>query len=80
MEVFLHLYLNKFITTVYVQLLLQANLTGLLEIQLLGDLFSNGRHLLQQLRVLLAVQLAASPPTITSTRAFGKYNFMKART
>jgi hypothetical protein len=27
--------------------------TGLLEIELLGDLFSNGRHLLQQLRVLL---------------------------
>jgi hypothetical protein len=46
MEVFLHPYLNKFITTVYVQLLLQANLTRLLEIQLLGDLFSNGHHLL----------------------------------
>jgi hypothetical protein len=38
---------------VYIQLLLRANLTGLLEIQLLGNLSSNGRHLLQQLRVLL---------------------------
>jgi hypothetical protein len=28
-------------------------ITGLLEIELLGDLFSNGRHLLQQLSVLL---------------------------
>jgi hypothetical protein len=46
MEVFLHSYLNKFITTVYVQLLLRANPTGLLEVELLGDLFSNGRHLL----------------------------------
>jgi hypothetical protein len=26
------------------------------------------------------VQLAASPPAITSTGAFGKYDFMKART
>jgi hypothetical protein len=47
MEIFLHSYLNKFITIVYVQLLLRANLTGLLEIQLLGNLSSNGRHLLQ---------------------------------
>jgi hypothetical protein len=38
---------------VYIQLLLQANPTGLLEVQLLGDLFSYWRHLLQELRVLL---------------------------
>jgi hypothetical protein len=31
----------------------ELTITGLLEIVLLGDLFSNGRHLLQQLRVLL---------------------------
>jgi hypothetical protein len=28
-------------------------ITGLLEVELVGDLFRNGRHLLQQLRVLL---------------------------
>jgi hypothetical protein len=38
---------------VYIQLLLQANPTGLLEVQLSGDLFSYWRHLLQELRVLL---------------------------
>jgi hypothetical protein len=38
---------------VYIQLLLQANPTGLLEVQLFGDLFSYWRHLLQELRVLL---------------------------
>jgi hypothetical protein len=38
---------------VYIQLLLQANPTGLLEVQLLGDLFSYWHHLLQELRVLL---------------------------
>jgi hypothetical protein len=38
---------------VYIQLVLQANPTGLLEVQLLGDLFSYQRHLLQELRVLL---------------------------
>jgi hypothetical protein len=38
---------------VYMQILLRANFTGLLEVELLGDLFSNGCYLLQQLRVLL---------------------------
>jgi hypothetical protein len=38
---------------VYIQLLLQANPTGLLEVQLFGDLFSYWSHLLQELRVLL---------------------------
>jgi hypothetical protein len=38
---------------VYVQPLLQANPIGLLEVELLGNLFVNGRHLLQQLRILL---------------------------
>jgi hypothetical protein len=33
--------------------LLQANPTRLLEVQLFGDLLSNWRHLLQELRVLL---------------------------
>jgi hypothetical protein len=28
-------------------------ITGLLEVELVGDLFRNGRHMLQQLRVLL---------------------------
>jgi hypothetical protein len=37
----------------YIQLLLQANPTRLLEVQLSGDLFSYWRHLLQELRVLL---------------------------
>jgi hypothetical protein len=37
----------------YIQLLLQANPTGLLEVQLSRDLFSYSRHLLQELRVLL---------------------------
>jgi hypothetical protein len=46
MEVFFHSYLNNFITIVYVQLLLRANITGLLEVEFLGDLFRNGRHLL----------------------------------
>jgi hypothetical protein len=31
----------------------ERTIIGLLEIELLGDLFSNRRHLLQQLRVLL---------------------------
>jgi hypothetical protein len=31
----------------------ELTITGLLEIELLDDLFNNGRHLLQQLRVLL---------------------------
>jgi hypothetical protein len=31
----------------------ELTIIGLLEIEFLGDLFSNGRHLLQQLRVLL---------------------------
>jgi hypothetical protein len=38
---------------VYIQLLLQANPTGVLEVQLLGDLFSYWCHLLQELSVLL---------------------------
>jgi hypothetical protein len=38
---------------VYIQFLLQANPTGLLEVQLLGDLFSYRRHLLQKLCILL---------------------------
>jgi hypothetical protein len=38
---------------VYIQLLLQANPTGLLEVQLFGNLFSYWRHLLKKLRVLL---------------------------
>jgi hypothetical protein len=50
---FLISYLNKFNTTLFIQLLLQANPTRLLEVKLLGDLLSNWRHLLQQLRVLL---------------------------
>jgi hypothetical protein len=32
----------------------ELTIIGLLEIEFLGDLFSNWRHLLQQLRVLLA--------------------------
>jgi hypothetical protein len=31
----------------------ELTITGLLEIKLVGDLFRNGRHLLQQLRILL---------------------------
>jgi hypothetical protein len=31
----------------------ELTITGLLEIKLVGDLFCNGRHLLQQLRILL---------------------------
>jgi hypothetical protein len=38
---------------VYIQLLLQANPTGLLEVQLLGDLLSYWHHLLQELSLLL---------------------------
>jgi hypothetical protein len=38
---------------VYIKFLLQANPTGLLEVQLLSDLFSYQRHLLQKLCVLL---------------------------
>jgi hypothetical protein len=37
----------------HIQLLLQANPTGLLEIQLFSDLFSYWRHLLQERRILL---------------------------
>jgi hypothetical protein len=47
---FLISYLNKFNTTLFIQLLLQANPTRLLKVKLLGDLLS---HLLQELRVLL---------------------------
>jgi hypothetical protein len=36
-----------------IQLLLQPNRIGLLEVKLLGDLLSNWRHLLEELRVLL---------------------------
>jgi hypothetical protein len=39
-------YLNKFNTTLFIQLLLQANPTGLLKVKLLGDLLSNWCHLL----------------------------------
>jgi hypothetical protein len=38
---------------VHIELLLQANPTGLLEVQLSGNLFRYWRHLLQELRVLL---------------------------
>jgi hypothetical protein len=31
----------------------ELTLTGLLEVKLIGDLFHNGCHLLQQLRILL---------------------------
>jgi hypothetical protein len=31
----------------------ELTITGLLEVKLIGDLFLNGRHLLQQLRILL---------------------------
>jgi hypothetical protein len=53
MRSFLISYLNKFNTTLFIQLLLQANPTGLLKVKLLGDLLSNLCHLLQELRVLL---------------------------
>jgi hypothetical protein len=53
MEVFSFILKQVHYNFVYLQLLLRANHTGLLEVELLGDLFSNRRHLLQQLRVLL---------------------------
>jgi hypothetical protein len=65
---------------VYIQLLVQANPTGLLEVQLLGDLFSYWRHLLQEFRVLLISTIGTSPPATTSTGALGKYDFMYAKT
>jgi hypothetical protein len=52
---------------VYIQLFLQANPIGLLEVQLSRDLFSYWRHLLQELRLLLISTVASSPPAITST-------------
>jgi hypothetical protein len=44
---FLFTFKQVYYNFVYLQLLLQANPTGLLEVKLLGDLFSNWRHLLQ---------------------------------
>jgi hypothetical protein len=53
MKVFSFMLKQVYYKFVYTQLLLQANPTGLLEVQLPGDLFRNWRHLLQELRVLL---------------------------
>jgi hypothetical protein len=53
MEVFSFIHKQVQYNFVYIQPLLQANPTGLLEVQLSGDLFSYWRHLLQELRVLL---------------------------
>jgi hypothetical protein len=53
MEVFSFILKQVQYNFVYIQPLLQANPTGLLEVQLSGDLFSYWRHLLQELRVLL---------------------------
>jgi hypothetical protein len=53
MEVFSFILKQVKYNFVYTQLLLQANPTGLLEVQLSGDMFSYWRHLLQELRVLL---------------------------
>jgi hypothetical protein len=53
MEVFSFILKQVQYNFVYIQPLLQANPTGLLEVQLSGELFSYWRHLLQELRVLL---------------------------
>jgi hypothetical protein len=53
MEVFLFILKQVQYNFVYIQLLLQANPKGLLEVQLSGDLFSYWRHLLQELCLLL---------------------------
>jgi hypothetical protein len=53
MEVFSFILKQVQYNFVYIQLLLQPNPTGLLEVQLSGDWFSYWRHLLQELRVLL---------------------------
>jgi hypothetical protein len=45
MEVFSFILKQVQYNFVYIQLLLQANPTGLLEVQLSGDLFSYWRHL-----------------------------------
>jgi hypothetical protein len=53
-EVFLISYLNKFITTLFIYYYCyKLTLQELLTVKLLGDLLSNGRHLLLQLCVLL---------------------------
>jgi hypothetical protein len=64
----------------YIQLLLQANPTRLLEVQLFSDLFSYWCHLLQELHVLLISTIGGYPPATTSTGALGKYDFMYAKT
>jgi hypothetical protein len=46
MEAFSFILTQVHYNFVYIQLLLQANPTGLLEVQLSGDLFSYWRHLL----------------------------------
>jgi hypothetical protein len=53
MEAFSFILKQVYYNFVYRQLLLQANPTGLLEVQLSGDLFSYWRHLLQELHILL---------------------------
>jgi hypothetical protein len=54
MEVFSLILKQVHYNIVYIQLLPQANPTGqLLEVQLLGDLLCDRRHLLQKLHVLL---------------------------
>jgi hypothetical protein len=53
MEVFSFILKQVQYNFVYIQLFLQANPIGLLEVQLSRDLFSYWRHLLQELRLLL---------------------------
>jgi hypothetical protein len=53
MKVFSFILKQVYYKFVYTQLLLQANPTGLLELQLPGDLFNYWCHLLQELHVLL---------------------------
>jgi hypothetical protein len=50
----------------------ELTITGLLEIELIGYLLRNGRHLLQQLRVLLIGTVGGYPASDYSTGAFGK--------
>jgi hypothetical protein len=50
----------------------ELTITGLLEVKLFGDLLRNGRHLLQQLRVLLICTVGGYPTSDNSTGAFGK--------
>jgi hypothetical protein len=78
---FLHLYLNKFITTLFIyNYCYELTLQDCWRLSFSATCSAMVAICSSSSAYYSSVQLAASPPATTSTGAFGKYDFINART